>query len=111
MKKTSAKKSSPFHPCRLITLDESQYEIYLSGKIDICSPDGELIDGIGKLISDKVTEIRKKAAEEKREFAIDNLRLIEDLIRSCGDRPIELSNYGAIGMANALMHAQEMIGR
>lgn len=104
MKKTSAKKSSAFHPSRLITLDESQYQIYLSGKIDICNPDGEVIDGIGSLISEK-------AAEQKREFAIENLRLIEDLIRSCGDRPIELSNYGTIGLANALMHAQEMIGR
>lgn len=102
MKKTSAKKSPAFNTRRVITLDESQYAIYLTGKIDICCPDGEVIDGVGKLISDKAFALQK-------EFAVDNLRLIEDLIRSCGDKPLEISDRGALGLANAFWQAQKII--
>lgn len=103
MKKTSAKKLSPFHPCRVITLDESQYAIYLSGKIDICNPQGEVIAGIGRVIDDKV-------AEFNREMAVDNFHLLEDLIRSCNGNQLEISDRGALGLANAFWQAQKMIG-
>ena len=102
MKKTSAQKSPQFDSRRLITLNESQYAIYLTGKIDICSPEGEVIDGIGRLISDKAKSMQK-------EFAIDNLRILEDLIRNCDYKPLEISQEGAIGLANAIWQAQELI--
>jgi hypothetical protein len=105
MKKTSAlKKSSPFHPCRVITLTHEQLTEYLTGKIDICGPDGEVLTGIGKLIDDK-------AQEFQREMAADNFGLLENLIRSCGSNPLEISERGALGLANAFWQAQEMINQ
>ncbi len=103
MKKSAIKKSSPFHPCRVITLTKEQLAEYLTGKIDICGPDGELLTGIGRIINDEIDR-------QRREFAVDNFRLIEDLIRSCGNKQLDISNRGALGLANAFWQAQEIIG-
>lgn len=103
MKKSEIKKSSPFHPSRVITLTHEQMAEYLTDKIDICGPDGELLTGIGKTINDKAEEFR-------REMAVDNFYLLESLIRNCDSRPLEISERGVLGLANAFWQVQEMIG-
>lgn len=92
----------PFHPCRVITLDESQSAIYKSGYLDIVNSDGELLTSIGCAI-DREIELFE------REQAVDNLHLLEDLARSSGDT-LELSSRGTLGLANAFWQAQRIAG-
>lgn len=104
MKKTSAlKKPSAINLRREIKLDESQFAIYKTGKLDILDPTGEPIDALGsgtKLLNEN----------EAREHVANNLRLVEELFLNCNDG-VQLSEYAIAGLAHSLSQAQKLIER
>lgn len=104
MKKTSAvKKPSVTNLRREIQLDESQFAIYNTGKLDILNPDGEPIDVIG-------TITKRLNETEERERVANNLRLLEELFLG-NVAGANLSEHAIAGLSHALSEAQEIIGR
>jgi hypothetical protein len=86
---------------RVIQLDQSQFALYRTGRLDILSPTGELLDYVGdhkKLI----------AAQENNEKLYNQLSLVEDImVSSTGE--LHLSPRAIEGLASLMAQSREFI--
>lgn len=82
---------------RVIQLDQSQYALYLSGQIDIYSPDGLRLNSVGHL-----------PAQEHRTRFVDQLSLVEALVVNCNGQ-LELSDRAIASLAEMLNESQKLI--
>lgn len=107
MKANNARKTSPATPAtklrREIKLDESQFAIYKTGKIDIVAPNGETVDVIGK-----TTEQLNKFGE--REDIANSLCLVSELLLG-NHKGAELTPHAIAGLADLLARAEGIIAR
>ena len=107
MNKNTARKTSPATPStklrREIKLDESQFAIYKTGKIDILNPAGEPIDVIG----DNTRQLNKFGSNED---VANSLCLISELLLG-NQHGAELSPFAIAGLADLLSRAEGIIAR
>jgi hypothetical protein len=82
---------------RVIQLDQSQYALYLSGQIDIYSPDAIRLESIGHF-----------PQAENRTRVVDQLSLVEALVVNCNGQ-LELSDRAIASLADLLNQSQKMI--
>lgn len=82
---------------RVIQLDQSQYALYLSGQIDIYSPDAIRLESIGHF-----------PAQERRTSFVDQLSLVEALVVNCNGQ-LELSDRAIASLADLLNQSQKLI--
>lgn len=105
----AAKKSAakvPYHAIqpsrRVIQLDQSQYQLYLNGQIQIYSPDAMLLDTIGE-------QVKSRQEDEDRTRLTDQLSLLECLVvTSTGE--LQLTDRALAGLSDLLRQAQNEIG-
>jgi hypothetical protein len=104
MNKSASKKSAqvPFHAIqpsrRVIQLDQSQYELYLKGQIQIYSPDALLLATIG-------IPVTERQQAEQRTQLVDNLSLLECLVVNTNGQ-LELTDRATAALAGLLRDAQ-----
>ncbi len=106
MKVNSSRKTSATPATKLrreIKLDESQFAIYNTGKLDIVAPNGETVDVIGK-----TTEQLNKFGD--REDVANSLCLISELLLG-NQNGAELSPFAVAGLADLLSRAEGIIAR
>jgi hypothetical protein len=107
MKTNSARKTSPATPAikpgRVINLDESQFAIYNTGKIDIVAPNGETVDVIGKTTE----QLNKFGAHEE---VANSLCLVSESLLG-NQHGTELSPHAIAGLADLLSRAEGIIAR
>jgi hypothetical protein len=97
----TATSKTPVKARRTVTLDESQYQLYRNGHIDIVSPSGELLDRVGDQPKLFVTQ-------EHNDNMYNQLSLVEALlVNSTGQ--LELSPRAIEGMATLLAQSREFI--
>lgn len=93
---STAKKSR-----RVITLDPAQYAVYQKGHLDIVSPEGDLLTGIGVAIDRRVVELT-------REEGTNILYLLEGLVVNAHGG-LELSERAVAGLADMLQRANKLL--
>jgi hypothetical protein len=104
MNKSASKKSAkvpnyPLQPSRrVIQLDQSQYQLYLNGKIEIYSPDALLLETIG-------ASVNEWKASEERTRLVDHLSLVECLVVNTNGQ-LELTDRATAALADLLRSAQ-----
>ncbi|UUA73098.1 hypothetical protein [Cellvibrio sp. QJXJ] len=84
---------------RVIQLDQSQYALYLSGQLDIYSPDAMRLESIGHF-----------PQSENRTRFVDQLSLVEALVVNCNGQ-LELSERAIASLADLLNQSQKMIAQ
>ena len=82
---------------RVIQLDQSQYALYLSGQLDIYSPDAMLLESVGHFPD-----------QEHRTRFVDQLSLVEALVVNCNGQ-LELTDRAIASLADMLNESQKLI--
>lgn len=92
----------PIQTCRrAIQLDQSQYQQYLKGRIDIYGPDSVLLESIGE-------QKNKTQLQEHSENIFNQLSLVEAImVTSTGE--LQLSPRAIEGMATLLSQSRDLI--
>jgi tRNA splicing endonuclease len=86
---------------RAIQLDQSQYQQYLKGRIDIYGPDSMLLESIGE-------QKNLFAQQEHSEAVYNQLSLVESLIvTSSGE--LQLTDRAIEGLATLLSQSRDLI--
>lgn len=105
--KNAARKNPSATPAtklrREIKLDESQFAIYKTGKIDILNPAGEPIDVIG----DNTKQLNKFGSTED---LANSLCLVSELLLG-NQNGAELTPHAIAGLADLLSRAEGIIAR
>lgn len=86
---------------RVIQLDQSQYQLYLKGQLDIYSPDALLLESIGE-------PLNKTEAEVDQYRLRDQLSLVEALVVTSSGQ-LELSERALAGLADMLYRANQAL--
>ncbi len=94
--------SHPIQTCRRsIQLDQSQYQQYLKGRIDIYGPDSVLLESIGE-------QKNQIELQEHSDNVYNQLSLVESLIvTSSGE--LQLTDRAIEGLASLLANSRDLL--
>jgi hypothetical protein len=88
---------------RIVTLDESQYQLYQRGQIEIQAPNGEFLKAIGTTMDQAETEVDLYRLQ-------DQLHLVEALLFNTQGQ-LELNERAVAGLVQVLSDARGFLNR